>query len=240
MSFGTNDQRSLWPAYAYPDWWNGDTSVWARFADYASTGADRSGSLAVMNPASGPGAAVNPDYTAAVNYVRNAGQRVVGYTHTSYGQRPEADVKAEVDAYYGWYPVDGIFVDEMSTDPATQPYYHDLYAYIRAKFGQHLVVGNPGTAAATDWQVKATTRVCDVAVIFEGDAAAYLGWMPPAWVSAYPASTFGHLVYAASAADLPALLAHSKAATAGYRYVTDDGLPNPWDSLGLWPAQASP
>jgi len=238
MSFGTNDQRTLWPAYIYPDWWNGDASAWARFGDYASVGADRGGSMAVMNPASGPGSASVLDYTAAVNYARAAGQRVVGYVHTSYGARPLVDVKAEVDAYYGWYPVDGVFVDEMSTDSVTQPYYRDLYTYIRTKPGQHVVVGNPGTAAATDWQVKTTTKVADSIVLFEDVQAVYSTWTPPAWVASYPASTFGHLVHGAT--DLAAAVAHSKTTNCGWRYVTDDVMPNPWDTLAFWPAQATP
>lgn len=238
MGFGTDDQRTLWPAYVYPDWWTGDASAWSRFADRAHVGADRSGSVAVMNPASGPGATPSPDYTAAVNYTRSRGHRVVGYVHTSYGARPVEQVKAEVDAYYAWYPVDGVFVDEMSTDPATQPYYRDLYAWVQGKRGQRLVVGNPGTAAATDWQVKPTSRVADGVVIFEGDQAAYSAWSPPAWVNGYPASVFGHLIHGAT--DLPAAAAHSKATNCGWRYITDDVLPNPWDTLAYWPAQATP
>lgn len=235
---GVNDQRTLWPGYVYPSIWDPATA-WLQWARYAQRGFDGTGSIAVMNPASGPGTAVIPDWTGAVNHARNLGHKVVGYTHTSYGARPVADVQAEVDKYVAWYGVDGVFVDEMSNNAADKSYYQGLYAYVRTKPGAHLVVGNPGQAATTDWQVKAP-KSADILVVQENTAAAYLTWTPPAWVSAYPASTFAHLVHACAAVDLPAVLAHAEATLAGYRYVTSDVLPNPWDTLAYWPEQATP
>lgn len=240
MPASTADQRTLWPGYVYPGVWDPATA-WLAWAGYAQHGFDGSGSVAVMNPASGPGTAAVPDWTAAVNHARNLGHRVVGYTHTTYGGRPVADVMAEVDAYYAWYGVDGVFVDEMSNDPAVKGYYQGLYAYVGTKPGGRLVVGNPGAAAVSDWQVKAP-RSADLLVVHEDTAAHYLTWTPPAWVtgSTYPAATFAHLVHTCAAGDLAAVVARSRVLRAGYRYVTGDVPPNPYDTLAYWPAQATP
>lgn len=240
MPFGVDDQRTLWPGYVYPDVWNGDACAWFRFGDLAQAGSDRSGSIAIANPASGPGTAVVSDWTAAVNYVRDKGHKVVGYVHTSYGARAIADVKADVDAWYALYEPDGIFVDEMSTDATTQPYYRDLFEHVHSQTGDGLVVGNPGTAAATDWQLHDHTKVANLLVVFEDTEAAYATWSPPAWVASYPASRFAHLVHTVTSGSPVAAQAHAAATNAGYRYVTDDALPNPWDTLAFWPAQATP
>jgi hypothetical protein len=234
------DQRTLWPGYAYPGIWDPATP-WLAWARLAQPGRTRIGSIGIMNPNSGPDVAVLSDWTGAVNHARNYGHRVVGYVHTSYAARAIATVKAEVDLYYDWYGVDGIFVDEMSNLATDSAYYRSLYTYVQAKpVGARLVVGNPGAAATTDWQLVTATKSADVLVTFEDTAANYLTWTPPAWCGAYPIDAFGHLVHACAAVDLPAVLMHSRATRAGYRYVTDDVMPNPWDTLGHWPAQATP
>jgi hypothetical protein len=234
------DQKCLWPGYVYPSIWDPATP-WLAWARQAQPGQTRVGSVAVMNPASGPGTAVVSDYTGAVNHARNLKHRVVGYVHTSYAARAIATVKAEIDQYYAWYDVDGVFVDEMSNLSTDSAYYRSIYTYVLGKpVGSRLVVGNPGSAAATDWQLNGATKSADILVVFEGTAATYLAWTPPAWTGSYPVDAFGHLVYATAAVDLPTVVAHSQATRAGYRYITDDDVPNPWDTLGHWPAQATP
>lgn len=242
MSFGVEDQRVLWPGYVYPNVWDPANCAWFRFADHANPGSDGSGSVAIANPASGPGTIGNPDWTSAINYCRNRGHQVIGYVHTQYGIRSMATVKAEVDTWFGLYGVTGIFVDEFATDVATQPYYAELYDYVQRKRGVpgRLVVGNPGTSPASNWAIKPAKRCADVLCVHENTAEQYLTWQPAAWMSDYPASTFAHLVHACSQEQLPAVLEHAQATGAGYRYVTDDVLPNPWDSLAYWPAQATP
>lgn len=241
MTATTLDQRTLWPGYAPPNWWAGfPNSAWDKFGDYAQLGLDRAGSVAVMNPASGPGAAVNSDWTAVSNHARGSGHRVLGYVDTAYAARPLADVATDLDRYYAWYGVDGVFLDQFSNNAADKPYCQSVYALAKAKAATVLVVGNPGVTATTDWQLKNPGRSADLLVNFEGDAATYLTWTPPAWVNGYAASFFAHLVHGCAVADLPTVIARSRTTRAGYRYITDDVMPNPWDTLGHWPAQATP
>jgi hypothetical protein len=227
-AWGTSNQHQLVPAYFYPDWWNTPNN-WTRMCDAMN----RSGgpSTAVMNPNSGPGAAANADYAQAIALCHARGQQVIGYVHTSYGARPAATVRAEIDAHFAFYPgIDGIFLDEMSNDPATRAYYRSLYLYVRAKPGARLVVGNPGAAASSAWQL--TTPVADAVNVFEGTAATYARWSPPSWVRPRPASTISNLIHATPAgAATQQACAASRARNAGYVYVTGDVLPNPWDTL---------
>lgn len=232
------DQRTLWPGYAPPNWWAGfPNSAWNNFADYAQDGQDRTGSIAVMNPASGPGTDVNSDWTAVSNHARNNGHRVVGYVDTNYATRLMGDVVADIDKYYLWYGVDGVFFDRMSNNVADKIYYQAIYSAAKSKSGTVLVVGNPGATATTDWQVKAP-KSADMLVNFEDTESNYMTWTPPVWVNSYPAATFAHLVHAAT--DLAGVIARSRTTRAAYRYVTNDVLPNPWDTLAYWPAQATP
>lgn len=207
------------PSYFYPG------SLWTKMEN-----ANPTVRLAVMNPNSGPGDAQNQDYVNQVNKSQSAGLTVLGYVHTSYGARDIAAVKAEVDRYYEWYGVDGIFLDEASTncDLATT-YYAELYDHIKSKGGQAMIVHNPGTHPEKECYMP----VADVLVTFEGTHSTYVNnYSAPAWESAYPANRFWHLVY-----DSPGSKAMerdirlSKERGAGYVYVTPDVLPNPWDTL---------
>ncbi len=208
-------QKMFIPAYFYPG------PLW----DQAIAGAPIVGTM-VMNPASGPGVSSNSDYVAAVNKAQAAGIKVIGYVHTSYGARDAAVVKAEIDSYKAWYGVSGIFLDEVASDAALIPYYQDLAAHVRATAGTFVAL-NPGTIPAQGYM-----DVGDTVVVFEGTYTTYKTWSPPAWAGQYPASKFVHLIHAASgtAAMKNAVnLSHNR--SGGNIYVTNDLLPNPWDTL---------
>ncbi|MFB0836054.1 spherulation-specific family 4 protein [Arthrobacter halodurans] len=225
-----NNQHQLVPAYFYPSKAN---KKWEQMCDRMNT---RGGSsIAVMNPGNGPGtgATANADYTRVVTYCHGKAQKTIGYVYTDYGARPIAQVKADVDKYYKLYKIDGIFLDEMSnsaTDPI-KAYYRNLYNYIKTKTaGTETVVGNPGAAASTGWQLG-TGRVADILVIFEGTAEKYRTWSHPSWVKYQPSRNFSHLIYAAKDPGYLSACQLSVLRYAGYLYVTNDNLPNPWDTL---------
>ena len=234
-AWGTGNQHQLVPAYFYPDGWNTQNN-WQRMCDAMNR--TRGASTAVMNPNSGPGAAASSDYARAIAGCHARGQHVIGYVHASYGSRALATVRSEIDAYYAFYPgIDGIFLDDMSNDSATRTYYRSLYRYIRGKPRPHEVVGNPGAAATSAWQLA--TPVADAVVVFEGTAAVYANWSPPPWVRSQVASRISTFVYATpDETTMRRVCSSSKAKNAGYMYVTGDVLPNPWDTLPsgkYWP-----
>lgn len=209
-------QKLAIPSYFYPG------PLWTQL----DSGAPTVG-LAIINPNSGPGVASDPNYVTQTITSQNLGIIVIGYVFTNYGARAAATVKSDVDKYYTWYNVDGIFFDEVSTNPADIPYYTDLYNYVKAKPGLHKVVLNPGTN--TD---QGYINIADIIIIFEDTFSNYITYSPSAWVFNYPATKFWHLVHTTTnQQDLPYAMTVSKARNAYWIYVTPDVLPNPWDTL---------
>jgi Spherulation-specific family 4 len=181
--------------------------------------------LVVINPGNGPGAEASPPYRAAVRDAQRAGARVLGYVHTTYGERPAADVVADIDRYTSWYGVDGVFLDEASHDAAKLGYYEALARHVRAG-APRLVVLNPGVVPAREY-----FDVADVVVTFEGPYTSYAPAMDamPDWVRDLPSDRVAHLVYDATREQAMATVRHPQ--QAGYLYATSGSLPDPWRTV---------
>ncbi len=189
--------------------------------------------IAVINPGSGPGLTQSLSYTAQVKAARAAGVKVLGYVHTQYGARPLAEVQADVASHRSWYGVDGIFVDMTSKMPEHAAYYAQLYAAIKQWNG--LVVLNPGTKTA-----EVYAHLCDHLMVCETDYATYLNTVRPAWEANWPADKFWHCVHSCPADRMPSVVGMAKANNAGLIYVTNDVMPNPYDTLSsYWSALAT-
>lgn len=178
----------------------------------------------VANPSSGPGAAADPAYAAAVASSRAAGIEVLGYVSTRWGHRPPDEVRQEVAAYRDWYGISGIFFDEASSTPDALPHYGRLAGPVRLSGG--CVALNPGTVPDERYAALA-----DVLVVFEGPCSAYRCWSPPLWTERYPRQRFWHLVYDTHTDEVAAALRTAERRSAGVVYVTDDVMDNPWDRL---------
>jgi len=220
------------PAYFYPSgtgltYWNQMTTAAATIPI-----------TAILNPDSGPGAASDPNYASAVDSLRAAGGEVIGYVHTSFGTRSSAAVLAEVNSYASFYHLDGIFVDEMDNTPGSLSYYTGLYSSIKAAHPTWSVFGNPGT---TTLEQYLTGPAADVLAVFEDDGVNYPGYAPSSWNFSYDRSHFANLIYNVStAAVMQSDVALAAARNAGYVYVTDDNLPNPYDTLpSYWDQEVS-
>jgi hypothetical protein len=214
----------LVPAYIYPT----PGGAWDQMAAAAS----KVSITAILNPDSGPGSGVDPNYVAAVNKLQAAGGRVIGYVHTSYddGSISLATVEPQINDYRAWYHVNGIFVDEMTADANTQhvQYYEAIDQYAHQLQSGWTVVGNPGTTTTQDY---ARLPVADVIVNYENNTG-YSSFTPPTWKANYPASRFANIVYgvstvAAMQTDV-SLAAHRDT---GWLYVTDGNGTNPYGAL---------
>lgn len=53
--------------------------------------------ILIINPASGPGAAVDPAYASTTREMQAAGIKMLGYVSTSYGARNSSLVQEDVD-----------------------------------------------------------------------------------------------------------------------------------------------
>jgi hypothetical protein len=176
--------------------------------------------LLVVNPASGPGTAVDARYRRAIAAAQKAGARVLGYVPTTWGARPAADVEADIDRYRAWYAVDGVFLDEAASTEARLTHYHALAHHARAA-GAEIVVLNPGVVPARGY-----FDVADVIVTFEGPLGAYRDHRPPAGV---PPERTAHLVYDASREQALGVVATTPSAR--YVYLTSGTLPHPWGTV---------
>jgi len=224
-AFAACAEELLVPAYFYP--------VASRKADYwgelAAT-APKTPVTAILNPASGPGAAADPTYVSAISRVQAAGGKVIGYVSSSYANRALSDVVADINKYVAFYPVQGFFIDEMTNDTDTThvQFYQSVYNYIKGLNPQYVVVGNPGTATA---EIYASLPVADKLVVFEGSAASYASYVPSAWQASYDKGQFVHIVYGASKSQMTKFMNGAAARGASNMFVTSDKLANPYDTL---------
>lgn len=164
------------PAYFYPSWMP-SLNEWHQLTWAAQQGADVT---AIMNPGNGPGLAPNSDYIASVDEFRAAGGKVIGYVYTCYGinlctpevppTRSTAEVLADAQKYADWYQVDGVFLDEMATQPGALPFYQGVSSALRAAHPGWQIVGNPGVTPTAGYAALA-----DALMSFEGSYSDFVG-----------------------------------------------------------------
>ena len=214
----------LWPAYKYPVP-SDPADTWARAI---ATGGGQS---FIVNPASGPGTAVDANYRTVIARARAAGIPLAGYVHTSYGARSLTAVRTDINRWQTLYGITSIFLDEAAARVSSRgndrrliTYYRQLFTYIRGRGGT--VTLNPGVVPDQEYLTAA-----DTIVTFEGSAAAYRGASFPRWTLDAANARIAHIVYGASGAESSALVTRAHALGAGHISVTDDVLPNPYDSL---------
>ncbi len=210
----------LVPAYFYPP------THW----DSLNFAAGRVPLVIIMNPGNGPGSGQDPNYVAVVNSLRAAGGKVIGYVYSSYATRDTNVIKADIDRFFSFYPLDGIFVDEMANDANTHHYnyYVGLYQYIQTKGTNLLVMGNPGINTLEPYLTRPTV---DILLTFESNTG-YSNYVADGWVTNHLARQFCHVPYAvSSAATMTNFVNLAASRNAGWVFVTDDSGGNPYDRL---------
>ncbi len=185
---------------------------------------------AILNPNSGPGIKEDVAYAAAVTRLHAAGGKVIGYVSTSYAKRSLSAVVADINAYVTLYKVDGFFIDEMTADSQMShvQFYQSIYNYIKGLKSTYSVMGNPGTNVP---ELYASLPTADQFVVFENTVKSYARYQPMSWQAAYPKNRFVHMVYGATAAQLPGVVQYAKTHGAGGVYVTSLAGSNPYKAL---------
>jgi len=247
------DLGTLVPAYFYPSF-NGSGDVvgdWARMA----TAASQIPVTAIFNPDSGPlPGSPDPIYVTAMTNLENAGGKVVAYIPTNFGSTPLGDpntpgtIEYDIHTYLAQYGslINGFFIDQMNVLPSTLSYYQEIYNSIKTH-GSYTVIGNPGSPFLNGVSPQDFLSTANVMNIFEGPNKAPSPGAPGFdaypyglnWFLNYPGNRFSNIVFdvptdAGNPSGSEAMLADlSKAAqlNAGYVYVTDQTLPNPYAQL---------
>jgi hypothetical protein len=206
--------RELIPAYIYPanlttgtaEQENGE-NIWNHLCNTASTSGNSS--TIIANVDSGPGSSYDSNWASALDYCVNEGVNVVGYVHTSYGQRSVSSVEADIAEWVSLYgsDVQGIFFDEVPTsatdsrcpDSNCESYYSTLIAYAQSEISDSLIITNPGASSSDSGWILSNAAMdghpADIDVIFEGDVSSFTGWSPPSWYDSSQSSSVATLVY---------------------------------------------
>lgn len=205
----------------------GITYIWYGMPDWDAVVAAKP-AIVVLNPNSGPGPSQNHYWNQIVSACKKAGIKVIGYVPLNYGDRPRDIVLQEASRYFEWYNLDGIFWDEAPTNPLVYSgKYRGVHGYARKVDKTGISVFNPGANPATISTLM-TQLPGSIWVTFEGPEWYYQQQMPRP--SLYK-SRHAHIIYGVSSPTTKALLELSGV---GYGFVTNDDLPNPYDS---WPIQ---
>jgi hypothetical protein len=217
-------QRMLIPAYFSP---GPGGAAWSKMCQQIRD--SLAVSLIIMNPPdSGHFTTAEAQYRDGMAACHARGQSVIAYVDTAYATISLNKVKINVDNYLRLYPgVRGVFFDQVPNYATPQhslayysAYYKTLADYVHQRLPGSKVVANAGGSAATDWQFD--PPIADILVNFEQTNANFKTWSPKAWVRAYPAASFAHLIYdaPADAQSTWAACASSELKHAGWVFVT--------------------
>jgi len=138
------------PLYVYPG------AAW----DAVAAGASSVGTVAIINPNSGPASSPDSSYVSYMQKLSDAGVEMVGYVYTGWGTRAMSAVKADIDTYATQYPhLKGIFLDEGAATADMVPYYQTLHDYILSMPGWTHNIVNPGVAPDSGYLAASTQIV---------------------------------------------------------------------------------
>lgn len=181
----------------------------------------------VINPRSGFGDKVEPDFTALVQKIKATGRPVIGYVRTIKATRTKEEVLDEIKKYQDGYMLDGVFLDEMvngwSEAEATKiAWYKDLYMEIKRLYGNgFLVVGNPGSNTKPE-----LLECADMLITFEKNIDKYLNDtdapVTPDHYKTEPAIRFIHVAHNADEDKTAKAIEKAEDANVATLFITDD------------------
>ncbi len=177
--------------------------------------------IAIINPNSGPGTSSDQNYVYGILHLEQSGITVLGYVYTGYAGESLSSVEAQVSDYQVWYGTNGIFFDGESSSTANVQYYQTLQSYCSC-----FTVGNPGTNIPSSY-----FGIFNIQIIYENAGTPSLSYLQ----QYSPRQEFGFVAYGVSSLD-PTFVAQASQ-YAGAMYITNAGLPNPYDVLPVYFAQ---
>ncbi|RAL02336.1 uncharacterized protein BO80DRAFT_472333 [Aspergillus ibericus CBS 121593] len=204
--------------------------------------------ILVANVVNGPDSAVDTNWQDVIQRASNAGKTVLGYVRTGYlgvsdqkfqtrlGSGDLADwtaqIEEDVDMWYSLYGdhIGGIFFDEGWPTCGDNNEYADLYKYINAYTKRAhpgaLTVLNPGSPMASCFE-----DTMDTLLTFELSYDSYVNsYTPNDWTPKDPRKLW-HIVYNVPESAVSEVVKLANQRGAGFLQLTDDTLPNPYDTL---------
>lgn len=171
-------------------------------------------------------AQANPDILWATQQMQSAGIVTAGYVYTDYAARDPEICKQRIDLYKRLYGTTGIHFDEMSNVIGNETYYSSLDAYAKGSTGMTFTMGNPGTSFPESYVGTVNTII-----VYEDKGLPSISTLQSRTFHGkrYDKNNFGVLPHTVSRYD--ATWVAQAREVVGYVYVTNDKMPNPWDTL---------
>jgi hypothetical protein len=179
--------------------------------------------IAIINPNSGPASGPDSTYVTYIKKLISAGIEVVGYVHTSYGDRALTDVNNEINIYATKFTgLTGIFLDEASASASDVAYYGQIYNYILSK-GFKTDILNPGVQPATGYLDVSTNIVIfeDAGSKLSSNYASFVKCAPNASQKAGYKYRFSGIAHTTSQSSMASVISTMQKAGMGLVYVTD-------------------
>ncbi|HEV2192907.1 MAG TPA: spherulation-specific family 4 protein, partial [Nitrosopumilaceae archaeon] len=178
--------------------------------------------VAIINCCNGPGTSQDSNYVTGIQKLHSAGVIVIGYVDTLYGARNTSIVKSEINAWKSFYNIDGIFFDEMANTSGLETYYSNLSQYAKS-LGYTMTVGNPGTDTLPSY-----IGTVDDMMIYESPGLPAWSTLQ-GWHTSYNKSNFSMIAFGISSLNQSFITSASN--YVGYIYITDNNLPNPYNTV---------
>src|SRR2546427_828258 len=181
--------------------------------------------VAIINPNNGTGSSKDPGIASGVQNLQSAGVLVIGYVATLDGSVNSTTVDAAIDTYKSWYNVSGVFLDEMSNTAGNETYYSNIHNYAISQ-GLTLTVGNPGQATVSSY----VGTVDNIVIYEDGGMPSNSTLATNTFNGASPKSNFSYVAFGVSPIPSNSTILGTTAYV-GYMYITDDNLPDPYNTL---------
>jgi hypothetical protein len=178
--------------------------------------------VAIINPNNGPGSSRDANYVSGIQKLHAAGVVVLGYDATGYTSRGINAVESDINTWKSLYSIDGIFFDEMSNVAGDESFYSTVSHYAKSQ-GYTMTVGNPGTDTLPSY-----IGTVDNLMIYENPGLPALSLLQ-GWHTSYDKSNFSMIAFGVSSISTSFLSSASN--YVGYIDLTNDNLPNPYDSV---------
>jgi hypothetical protein len=215
--------RLLVPAYFYPT--GEGLRTWKTLIQSAA----KVPTVAIVNPGSGPGKAVDPNYRSVFDLAKNSRITLIGYVTLSYAKRPVEEVQADIDQWVIFYPeIRGIFFDEQPSSAEHLSFVEKCVNHAQSRIRNARLISNPGTICAREYlDLSGSMTVC----MFE-NREGFEKYKLPKWADPLPPHRFAILHYEVKSVDeMRRVLQTAMQQRAGYVFITDRQAPMPWSGL---------
>jgi len=211
--------KVLVPLYVDPG------SAWDELITAANSGVPI---IAIINPNSGPDSS-GPDssYVTYMQKLTTAGIEMLGYVHTSYGDRSISDVTTDINTYATKYTgLKGIFIDEASASASEISYYTQVYNAVTSHSGYANVILNPGTQPDQGYLAISTNIMIfeDTGAHWSSSSSSFASWVkcaPSASAKAGYKYKFSSIAYATASSSVSSIISSMANAGVGMVYLTD-------------------